>query len=146
KSQQTFIDAIPAVLLGTDPGGQMFYSVSILNQNNREAGISNVVSVPALAAPEPPSDFMARITADGVLMDWKEPPAQASGAKQFYRLYRRAEGTTADFVAGEAPWGSAQLVDHSFEWEKTYSYRATVVTVVHQEGYADQEFESADTA
>jgi hypothetical protein len=143
KSQQTFIDTIPASVLESDANGQIFYAVSIFNQNNRTAGISNVVSVPAVVAPAPPSDFHAQITAAGVVMSWME--TQATGGKHFYRVYRRAEGSTTDVVAGEAPWGSVQLVDHNFEWEKTYSYRATVVTVIHVEGKPDSEFESADT-
>ncbi len=146
KSRQTFIDAIPASLLESDPNSQMFYSISVFNQNNRTAGISNVVSVPAVTAPAPASDFQAQVTAEGVVVSWKEMPTQTTGVKHFYRVYRRAEGTTVDVVAGEAPWGSVQLVDHNFEWEKTYSYRATVVTVVHLEGKPDSEFESADTA
>jgi hypothetical protein len=48
-------------------------------------------------------------------------------------------------VAGEAAWGSVQLVDHGFEWEKTYFYRATVVDVISLEGKPDVQFESADT-
>ena len=143
KSQQTFIDAIPASLLGSDPNRQIFYAVSILNQNYRDAGISNVVSVPAVTAPAAPSDFQVQVTADGVVISWKETPPTAG--KHFYRVYRRGEGTTTDVVAGEAPWGSVQFVDHHFEWEKTYSYRATVVTVIHVEGKPDVEFESADT-
>jgi hypothetical protein len=143
KSQETFIDAIPASQLGSDPNSQIFYAISFFNQNNRTAGISNVVSVPAVVAPAPPSDFQAQVTADGVVLSWKETPT--GGANHFYRVYRRAEGSTTDVVAGEAPWGSVQLIDHNFEWEKTYSYRGTVVTVIHVEGKPDSEFESADT-
>jgi hypothetical protein len=143
KSRQTFIDVIPASLLGSDPNSEILYAVSILNQNYRDAGISNVVSVPALVAPMPPSDFQAQITAGGVVVSWRETPTTA--AKHFYRVYRRAEKATTDVAVGEAPWGSEQLVDHNFEWEKTYSYRATVVTVIHVEGKPDSEFESQDT-
>jgi hypothetical protein len=143
KSRQTFIDLIPASLLGSDPNSEILYAVSILNQNSRDAGISNVVSVPALVAPMPPSDFQAQITADGVVASWRETPTTA--VKHFYRVYRRTEKATTDVVVGEAPWGSDQLVDHNFEWEKTYSYRATVVTVIHVEGKPDSEFESQDT-
>lgn len=143
QSKSMFIDAIPASLLGSDPNSQIFYAVTILNQNYRSAGISNVVAVPAMVAPAAPSDFQAQITAEGVVVGWKE--TQAATVKQFYRVYRRAEGATADAVAGEEPLGSTQLADHNFEWEKTYSYRATVVTVIHVEGKPDTEFESADT-
>jgi hypothetical protein len=143
QSKSTFIDAIPASLLGSDPNSQIFYAVTILNQNYRSAGISNVVAVPAMVAPAAPSDFYAQITTDGVVVSWKG--TQAATVKQFYRVYRRAERTTTDAVAGEEPLGSTQLADHNFAWEKTYSYRATVVTVIHVEGKPDTEFESADT-
>ena len=39
-----------------------------------------------------------------------------------------------------------QVVDHSFEWEETYSYRATVVTLIQEEGKTAIQFEGDDTA
>jgi hypothetical protein len=141
--RQGYFDRMPANLLGDIPSAEVFYAVSVLNENGRSAGLSNIVGVPAVVAPMPPADFQAQITTDGVVANWKETPA--TGARFFYRLYRRADGASTDFVAGEAPWGNLELVDHNFEWEKTYSYRATVVTVIHVDGKPDREFESADT-
>jgi fibronectin type 3 domain-containing protein len=141
KQRQSYADALPPGLAGAS--AEISYAVSVLNENGRAAGISNVVAVPAAVAPAAPADFQAQITADGVVMSWKEAPA--IDGKVFYRVYRRAEGSTTDAVAGEAPSGSVRLVDHNFEWEKTYSYRATVVTVVHREGKPDSEFEGVDT-
>ncbi|MGH9499932.1 MAG: fibronectin type III domain-containing protein [Terriglobales bacterium] len=141
KQRQSYADTLPAALTG--PSAEVFYAVSVLNQDGRTAGISNVVEVPAVVAPAPPAEFQAQITADGVAMNWKETAVQ--GAQVFYRVYRRAEGSATDAVAGEAPAGRVQLVDHNFEWEKTYFYRATVVTVIHHEGKPDSEFEGADT-
>jgi hypothetical protein len=143
KQGQSYADPLPARLLSDSPSAELFYAVAVLNESGRSAGLSNVVAVPAITAPSAPSDFQAQITSDGVAVSWKETPA--AGAKHFYRVYRRAEGVATDVVAGEAPWGSMQLVDHNFEWEKTYSYRATVVTVIHLEGKSDSEFESQDT-
>jgi hypothetical protein len=143
SARQSYADPIPTTLLSGSPSAEVFYAVSVLNENGRSAGLSNIAAAPSVVAPAPPADFQAQVTADGVVMSWKETPA--TGPKHFYRVYRRAEGTTTDIVAGEDPWGSVQLVDHSFEWEKTYSYRATVVTVIHVEGKPDSEFESADT-
>jgi hypothetical protein len=130
----SYADPLPASLLSDRTSAELFYAVSVLNENERSAGLSNVVAVPAITA---------QVTADGVVMTWEETPT--TGPKHFYRVYRRAEGTTTDIVAGTAPWGSVQLMDHNFEWEKTYSYRATVVTVISVEGKSDSEFESADT-
>jgi hypothetical protein len=142
-AKQSYVDSLPGAMLSDHPSADVFYAVSVLNENGRSAGLSNVAAVPAVVAPAPPADFQAQITADGVVMSWKQ--AEAAEATHFYRVYRRAEGTTADVVAGEAPWGSTQLVDHNFEWEKMYAYRAVVVTVIHAEGKPDVTFESADT-
>ena len=143
NQRQGYSDELPVSLQGENPSTEVFYAVSVLNENGRSAGLSNVVEVPGMVAPAPPADFRAQITADGVVMSWGETPA--AGAKVFYRAYRRAEGSATDAVAGEAPAGSVRLVDHNFEWEKTYSYRATVVTVIHVDGKPDVEFEGADT-
>jgi fibronectin type 3 domain-containing protein len=58
---------------------------------------------------------------------------------------RREQGINKDAIAGETPItaGSA-LIDRSFEWEKTYSYRATIVTYVTQ-GSGEQQVEGDDT-
>jgi len=147
KSQQTFVDTVPLSLLGSDPNAQIFYAVSVLNQNGRDAGISNVVSVPAIAALPAPADFRARVTAKGVVLEWSEVPhgADTSELRHLYRVYRREEGSKANTVVGETPPDTTQLVDHSFEWEKTYLYRATVVTQIHVEGKPESQFEGDDT-
>jgi len=65
-----------------------------------------------------------------------------------YRVYRRPEGGSTDTVAGELPLDASsatQLVDRSFEWEKTYSYRATVVTLIDEAGKPEEQFEGDDT-
>ena len=141
-AKQGYVDTLPANLLG-DRSSEVFYAVAALNESRRCAGLSNVVAVPAAVAHQPPPDFQAAITADGVVASWKETPSP--GGKYFYRVYRRAEGSATDSIAGEVPWGSVQLVDHSFQWEKTYSYRATVVSVIPIEGKPDVEFEGDDT-
>ncbi|HUI50126.1 MAG TPA: hypothetical protein VLX60_00015 [Terriglobales bacterium] len=141
-ARQSYADPLPGTVLSDNPSAEVFYAVSVLNENGRSAGLSNVAAVPAVVGPKPPSDFQAEVTSDGVVVSWKETPK--TGAKYFYRVYRRAEGTTADVVAGEVPWGSVQMVDHNAEWEKTYFYRATVVTI-SVEGKPDRQFESADT-
>ncbi|MGB7585246.1 MAG: hypothetical protein WBM11_10400 [Terriglobales bacterium] len=143
--RQSYTDPLPATALSASPSSEVFYAVSVQNENGRSAGLSNIVGVPALVAPAPPSDFQAQVTADGVVLSWKETPVETAGLKHFYRIYRRAEGRTTDVVAEEVPWGNLQLIDHNFEWGKTYFYRATLVTVIHVEGKPDVGFESDDT-
>jgi hypothetical protein len=63
-------------------------------------------------------------------------------------VYRRLRGENSDTVAGEAPLDASsvtQLVDHGFQWEKTYFYRATVVMLIDEEGKPEIQFEGEDT-
>jgi hypothetical protein len=148
--QATYTDRLPQTVLGENAGANISYAVLVLNSNSRSAGLSNIVQVPAVTSPPPPSDFDAHVTADGVALGWNKIPQApgAQGLRHVYRVYRRLEGGSADTVVGEVPVDSSsapQLVDHSFEWEKTYLYRATVVTVIHEEGKAEIQFEGDDT-
>jgi len=146
-----YTDTLPKALLSDDPSLRIWYAVSVANANGRSAGLSNIVTVPALPAPPPPTDFRVQVTADGVLLSWSGS-AQSNGTtpvRHIYRVYRREEGKTTDTVVGEMPFGKLRsylLLDHSFEWEKTYFYRATVVTSLHATGQRELQFESEDTA
>jgi hypothetical protein len=74
--------------------------------------------------------------------------SEVPGLRHIYRVYRRLEGGDADTVVGELPLDASsatRLVDHSFEWEKTYFYRATTVTLIHENGNPEIQFESDDT-
>jgi hypothetical protein len=148
--QATYIDNLPRILLVENPHARIFYAISVLNENGRSAGISNVVQVPAVAALPPPSDFRAQVTAEGIVLSWTAVPhgSEGPGLRHIYRVYRCLEGGTADTIAGEVPLdasSSTQLVDHSFDWEKTYFYRVTVVTLIDEEGKPETQFESDDT-
>ena len=58
-----YTDGLPRTLLVENSGVRIFYAVSVLNSKGRTAGISNVVSVPAIPALPPPSDFRAQVAA-----------------------------------------------------------------------------------
>lgn len=151
KVQANYTDSLPERLLVADPGAQIFYGVSVLNGNGRSAGLSNVVRVPGVPALPPPSDFGAQVTADGVVLSWTAVPrgSETPGLQALYRVYRRPEDGNTDTVVGQLPLDASsatQLVDHSFDWEKTYLYRATVVTLIHSEGRPDTQFEGDDTS
>jgi hypothetical protein len=107
------------------------------------------VHVPVVPALPPPSDFQAQVTAEGVVLSWNRmsQPAETTGLRHVYRIYRHPEDGNADTVVGEVPLdesSTTQLVDHSFEWEKTYFYRATVVALIQVDGNQTQ-FEGDDT-
>jgi hypothetical protein len=150
KIQATYTDQLPSSLLGDDPAEEVLYAVSVLNQSGRAAGLSNQVAVPAVIALPPPSDFHAQVTADGILLSWTGNP-QSPEMQQLhhvYRVYRREQGTKTDTMIGEMPLGVLRtylLLDHTFEWEKTYEYRATVVALIHAEGQPETQFEGDDT-
>jgi len=63
-------------------------------------------------------------------------------------VYRREEGKNNDTLVAEvlADGRPSYVVsDQSFEWGKTYSYRATVATQVQLKGREEAEFEGLDT-
>jgi len=145
-----YTDRLPPTLLVENSGARIFYAVSVLNSKGRTAGISNVVSVPAIPALPPPSDFRAQVAPEGVILSWTKIPlgTETPGLRYIYRVYRRPEGGNTDTVVGEVPLDASsatELVDHSFEWEQTYLYRATVVTLIHEEGKPETQFEGDDS-
>jgi hypothetical protein len=150
KMPANYIDNPPRRLLAELPGAQIVYAVSALNENGRSAGISNTVKVPAVAAPPPPSDFVAQVTAEGVILSWTgiSHDSETPGMRHAYRVYRRLDGGNSDTVVGEVPVDPAfptELVDNTFAWERTYFYRATVVTLIDEKGQPETQFEGDDT-
>jgi hypothetical protein len=150
KLTANYVDSLPSAILQENTAARIFYAVSVPNENGHSAGISNIAEVPALPALPPPSDFGAKVTAEGVLLSWIAPaaaPAMA-GVEYLYRVYRRPDGETVDTVVGEAPLVPSpvmQMLDRSFEWEKTYFYRAAAVTRIHEAGKPDTQFEGSDS-
>jgi hypothetical protein len=135
KTEATFTDDLPATLRSANPASSVTYAVSALNSYGRSAGLSNKVRVPAAPTLPPPSGFHAELTGDGVRLQWTPipPPPEIPGIRFVYRVYRREQGANKDAIAGEIPVAAgtaSTLPDHSFEWGKTYAYRATVVTLI----------------
>jgi hypothetical protein len=144
-----YTDTLP-VALQLHANNQVTYAVEVLNGSQRSGGLSNQVQVPAAPALPPPADFHAQVTTEGVVLSWSEVPlpAETPSLRHLYRVYRRQKGTEASALAGEIPLENPptlQLVDRTFEWEQTYSYRATVVTLITREGKPDLQVEGEDT-
>lgn len=148
RGRQDFVNSLTASDIQADGEAQIFYAVSVLNDRGRSAGLSNIVGVSAVSSAPPPRNFQARVTAEGIVLTWSgaERPATLKEVDREFRVYRRLEGTTNDIVVGDLPTDSSapQIVDHSFEWEKTYSYRCTIVTIIHSAG-TERSFEGEDT-
>jgi len=155
---QNYTDKLPSDWLQQDPSIDVIYAVEVLNRNDRSAGLSNLVHVPAIATLPPPGDLSAKLSGDGVSLTWTSrpesqrvsgsDPAKSKKVEYRYRIYRRDEGSGGDAIAGDVAAdkpGIIHFTDSSFEWEKTYSYRITAVSVVKR-GDAEVQIEGDDSA
>ncbi len=158
KVQANYTDILSQELQEHDPTAQITYAVSVQNESGRSAGFSNQVQVPSAPTLAPPDHFHAEVKKDGVLLSWECPLAIASSdvIQHKLRIYRREQGKQTDTKVSDAnlttcaqtqPAGqSPEFLDQTFEWEKNYDYRATLVTVVSAPGKSEIEVEGDDTS
>jgi len=135
---QTSIQTLSAQDQSDDPEAAITYAVEVLNRNARGAGLSNRVHVPAIRTLPAPADLATELNEDGVLLTWTSggEPASHPGVQYRYRIYRRDESTGKDAIAGEVAVGvpgPARFLDAA-EWERTYLYRITGVSVASRSG------------
>jgi hypothetical protein len=135
---QVFADTLPASIQEQNPTGDITYAVEVLNRDGRSAGLSNRVQIAAVPT-LPPPDFHAELAASGVEFTWTSADEASAlpSIQHRYRIYRRDESTGKDAIATEVPIGEAgptHTQDSSFEWEKTYLYRITAVSVLTRPG------------
>jgi len=151
KLTARYTDTLPPELRVRDVFGTATYAVEVLNRDGRASGLSNQVHVPTGEALPAPTDFSARVTAQGVVLTWGGALfslPSPSVVRRSYRIYRRAEGGAQEILVGEREAGSEKslsLTDQSFEWEKTYYYRASTLTVIAQPGKLEVSIEGDDT-
>jgi hypothetical protein len=164
----SYTDTLPAALLQQNPAADITYAVEVLNRNARGGGLSNRVHVPAIATLPPPTDLSAELTGDGVVLTWTNSGKFSNSAIELrYRIYRRQESSGQessgnespgkDVIAGEVPVpisplpvsttepGTVHFTDSGLEWEKTYLYRVTGVSIIKR-GDGDVQVEGDDTA
>lgn len=146
NTRADFRDVLPSDALSNSPSKRIGYAVTVTNDRGKGGPMSNTAIVPGLVAPPPPLNFHAQVTAEGITLGWAGDPilAQMASVHHVYRVYRREEGKETDTLAGEATVNSPAVVDHTFEWGKTYLYRVTVATLIG-EGRRVTEFESDDS-
>ncbi len=160
KVEANYIDILSPEMQEQDPTAEITYAVSVQNESGRSAGLSNQVQVPSAPTLPSPDHFHARVQSDGVLLSWDCPPASAAadGIAHKLRIYRREQGKAADAKVSDVKISDANLadcsqaagpapefLDQTFEWEKHYDYRATVLTVVSVPGKPEFEVEGDDT-
>jgi hypothetical protein len=141
--QETYTDQLSPSLEMQSPTSNLSYAVSVLNSYGRSAGLSNQVQVPSAPTLAAPTNLAAHLAAKGIELTWSAVAAarDVPEVKYEYRVYRRDVGTNQDAVAGEVPVsGDAEptFLDSGFEWEKTFDYRVTVVTVVNRPSGPEQ--------
>ena len=151
KVEESYTDTLPSQTRSDDLAASIAYAIEVLNAGGRGAGLSNQVRVPLVRTLPPPQDFAARVTSQGVVLNWtgEVPPVTSTKKLRYvYRVYRRPEGSKEQILAGEIPAGSEgslTFTDSSIEWEKTYEYHADTVTVIAQENKPDVQVEGDDT-
>ncbi len=153
----SYTDTLPAALLQQNPAADVTYAIEVLNRNARGAGLSNRVHVPAITTLPPPADLSAELTGDGVVLTWTSSSgSHNSGIELRYRIYRRQESSGdgssgKDAIAGEVPVpvstepAVVHYTDSGLQWEKTYLYRVTGVSIVKRDD-SEVQIEGDDTA
>jgi hypothetical protein len=132
----SFEDVLPPALIA--PENRATYTVEVVNQRGRSAGLSNQVRVSLVATTAPPEDLRVTLDAAGPLLHWSVPamPAASPGISYGLRVYRRAKGKKEFALVGELPGqvGRGEFRDHNFEWEQEYDYKIASVTVLAASG------------
>jgi hypothetical protein len=132
NSAREFTERLTPTLL--NPTAAASYGVEVLNANERSAGLSNQVTIPLFPTLAPPMDLAAQVVPQGVSLEWSwpTPPPEASSLEFRLRIYRRDQAGRSDAKVAEVgprENAEAKFLDQNFEWEQTYFYRATFVTV-----------------
>ena len=151
KVSESYTDTLPAQMQSDEPGAVLAYSVEVLNAARRGAGLSNQVHLPLIRTLPPPQDFQAEVTRDGVVLSWTGDAAAVAsqpGIQYSYRVYRTPEGGAQATLVGELPASAEShfsLIDSEIEWQKSYHYRADVVTTVREANKPEVQVEGDDT-
>ena len=148
--QASYTDGLPPDLLQQNSTAVAYYGVEVLNQRGRSAGLSNQVPVPLAPTLPAPGDLNAEVTAEGVVLTWTGTVStrELPQVSYLYRVYRRPQGENSATLAGEVALAGSQpetFIDHSFEWQKTYDYWVTPVTVVERAGDPPIQVEGDDS-
>ncbi len=160
RLEATYDDTLTAAIEEGHALGFAFYAVAVQNAAGKSAGISNQVKVPLVPTLPPFQAFEVKAEAAGLRILWACPHSYRPGPDTHYlfRIYRRAESKSKEARVAEVPAtacaeietdgaenGIDAFLDQTFEWEQTYFYRGTVVSVVDVPGRAAVEVEGDDT-
>ena len=110
------------------PGMLAVIAVKAFNDRGRDAGFSNVLTLPVANLPEPPTALEGDVTEQAVRLAWMQATRSAIGAESAvvdgYQVFRRDAGTpepgAPGMMIGETQ--SPGYEDTSFEFDHTYIY------------------------
>ena len=109
------------------------YSILAQGRNGKSFGLPNRVSVPLLRSLPPPKNVSAHLVPLGVMLKWETDLPQAAGSpaeKQQFKVMRRVQGSNEAVVVKQIDASAyGDLVDNAVEWEKTYQYWITPITL-----------------
>jgi fibronectin type 3 domain-containing protein len=150
KNSIEYTDQISSDLVKPDLKALASYAVEVLNSNGRSAGLSNQLTVPLFPTLPPPQQLSAKVTPQGVLLEWSWPEhlPEASPLEFGLRIYRREENAKTETRVGQSSLrdhAEPRFIDESLEWERTYYYRVTFVSVASDSGKAELEVEGDDS-
>ena len=162
KLPASFTDTLTSAIEREHASEFASYAVEVLNTAGRGAGISNQVRVALVPTIRPFTDFAAKPIDQGVMISWEcRSSGGRSDLKYLFRIYRHPEASAnetkiADVEATACALGATELgvteekritsfLDQTFEWENTYFYRGTVVSVVEAAGKPPVGVEGDDT-
>jgi len=145
----TYTDTLSS--FSSDANAKLVYAVQIRNSYGKTAGVSNEVEVPAVPTLPAPENLQSQLAGEGVHLSWSaaDNVPQVPGLRFVYRIYRREINSKAQTVAGEVPAqadATPAFLDSSLEWEKTYQYHVSVVSLITQAQGSEQQVEGDDTA
>ncbi len=95
--------------------GVFVYGVLTNNQANRSNGFSDLATVEIVEGPEAPSEPIAKVSSDGIIVKWKSA-ARAST----YQILRRSNKTDPLIEIGMA--NTTRFLDKQFTWDTPYTY------------------------
>jgi hypothetical protein len=130
-------DDISALLGSPATRDFVLYHVESVTSGGRTSVPSNLVSVPAVLTASAPQSVTLGLVPDGVSIGFDLSPVPAStrlSSEYIFRIERRPAGAAANVqpvIVGQVRPGDGvlPLTDSRIEWEKTYEYWVTPVTL-----------------
>src|SRR3954464_7004233 len=120
-ARHDYTDTLPATLIEQNPLGLATYALEDQNTRGKSAGLSNQVKVPLAPTLPAPTGVQAKVTQDGVLLEWSEV-AQVTrnpSLSYVYRIFRQTEGNDKkpEVIVGEVPVSTEQksFLDRNIE-------------------------------